>query len=141
MDDQSNNDKRRNLSDSGKPVPPALPETAADYLAQRKLKEERDLNDLVEDIHLKLYDDQKYKRFRYATYDEQAVEGSIATDNSEAARMIRDYAKKNDIAEVAEQKLATIGKIIGVVERRYGQSRKERRNRVGGKIVPGDNGD
>lgn len=130
-----------NESSSLKPVPPALPESSNEYLAFRKLKEDRDLNDLVEEIHLKLIDDQRYRRFRYAIYDEQAIEGSLAMDNAEAAQMVRDYAKKNSVTEVAEQKKATIAKILGVVERRYGQSRVERRNRLGGKIVPSGNGE
>jgi hypothetical protein len=67
------------------------------------------------------------------------VEGSLAADNIMAAEMIRDKAKAAG-SELASEKLATISKALGVVQRRYGFSRKERRNMVRGEIVPGDNG-
>jgi hypothetical protein len=75
-------------------------------------------------------------------YDEQAVEGSLAADNVMAATMIREYAKKVDEDHaLANEKLATISKALGVVLRRYEISRKERRNMIHGETVPGDNGD
>lgn len=129
------------MSTALKPTPPSLPETAVDFLAQRKLKADRTLNDQVEDIHIRMYEDKQYRGFLYAVYDEQAVEGSLACDNVKAAEMIRNYARKNDFVEVADQKLATITKVLGVVLRRYGSSRKERRNMIGGEVITGDNGD
>ena len=124
-----------------KPLPPQLPETAGEFLAHRKLKGRRTLNDQVEDVHIALYDSDKgYTAFLYAVYDEQAVEGSLAADNFKAAELIRDKAKKMNNDELASQKLATIVKTLGVVLRRYGFSRKERRNMIGGEVVPGDNG-
>lgn len=96
---------------------------------------------MVEDVHLALYEDDQYQSFLYAVYDEQAVEGSLAADNIMAAELIRDKAKKMDHGELAKEKLATIAKALGVVLRRYGFARKERRNMVRGEVVPGDNGD
>jgi hypothetical protein len=71
-----------------------------------------------------------------AVYDEQAVEGSLAADNIEAARMIREKAKTIEDHSLAHEKLATISKSLGVVLRRYHLSRKERRQIVDGQVVP-----
>ena len=123
-----------------RPLPPALPETVDGFIAHRKLKAKRTLNDHVEDAYLRLVENEKFQAFIFAVYDEQAVEGSLAADNIMAAEMIRDKAKAAGSSELASEKLATISKALGVVQRRYGFSRKERRNMVRGKIVPGDNG-
>jgi len=122
-----------------RPLPPALPETVDGFLAHRKLKAKRALNDQVEDAYLALVENEKFQAFIFAVYDEQAVEGSLAADNIMAAEMIRDKAKAAG-SELASEKLATISTALGVVQRRYGFSRKERRNMVRGKIVPGDSG-
>jgi hypothetical protein len=122
-------------------VPPALPVALSEW--QRFLKSERTLNDLVEDVHRALIDSdqgEKYRSYLYAVYDEQAVEGSLAADNIEAARMIRIWSSENG-SELSRQKLATIAKALGVVLRRYHASRKERRQMVDGEVVPGDSGD
>jgi hypothetical protein len=53
--------------------------------------------------------------------------------------MIRDRAKTLDQNHpLGREKLATISKALGVVLRRYHQSRKERRNMIGGQPVPAD---
>ena len=124
-----------------KPIPLPLPTTQEQWLADRKV--ERTLNDLVEEVHKRLVEDEQYIAFLFATWDEQAVEGSLAADNLMAASVIRDLARKEDIAIVKDQKLATIAKSLNIVLRRYGKSRKERRNTVGGEIVPPEinNGD
>jgi hypothetical protein len=124
-------------------VPPALPVALNEW--HRFLKSERTINDLVEDGHRALLDDgdqaELYRSFLFAVYDEQAVEGSLAADNIESARMIREWAKENKSMELAHEKLATIAKALGVVLRRYHASRKERRQMVGGEVIPGDSGD
>src|SRR5262245_30610393 len=117
-----------------RPSAPPLPTKLEDW--QRKLKAERTLNDLVEDVHRMLCEDEDYLDLLKAIYDEQAVEGSLGADNVMAAQMIRNRAKKIDGSEVANEKLATISKALGVVLRRYGASRKERRQTVHGEIVP-----
>lgn len=121
------------------PLPPQLPVDAEGFLAARKKERTRTLNDEVESVYLALAKDEKFRAYIYATYDEQAVEGSLSADNVFAAQMIREKAKEMEIEEVASQKVATISKALGVVARRYGFSRKERRNMLGGEIVP-DNG-
>ena len=101
----------------------------------RSSKQKRTLNDQVEDIYLSLYDDKMFQDYLYATYDEQAIEGSLSADNVMAAGMIRDRARKNNSHEVAALKLATISKCLGVVLRRYDIDRKSRQLMVGGQRV------
>lgn len=130
-----------NVQTPTRPVPPKIPSTPDKFLKLRKLKAQRTLNDQIEDIHIALLDNPAYMAFLEAVYDEQAVEGSLAADNIMAASVIRDKAAKMDNGALRNQKLATIAKALGVVLRRYGVSRKERRNMIGGEIVPGDSGD
>jgi len=118
--------------------PPALPARIEDWT--RYLKQKRTLNDHVEDVHRALLQgDQsdKYVAFLWAVSDGQAVEGSLAADNVEAARMIREYAKENGKVELMNEKLGPIVLALGVVLRRYHQSRKERRQMIDGQIIPG----
>lgn len=115
--------------------PPALPAKIEDW--ERKIKGERSLNDLVEDIHRKLVENPQYRKLLHAVWDSQAVEGSLSADNTMAALMIREQAK-DDESEVADEKLATISQALGVVLRRYSASRKERRRTVAGEVVPSD---
>lgn len=124
-----------------KPLPSPIP--ARISMWERMIKQERTLNDLIEDVHRVLVDEnEKYRGYLYATYDEQAVEGSLSADNIKAAELIREKAVEVGNREVAQQKLATIVKALGVVLRRYNQSRKQRRRTVGGEAVPDiDNGE
>jgi len=115
-----------------------LPTNTAAHLAHRKLKAKRTLNDMVEDIHLSLVEDAKYIGFLDAVYDEQAVEGSLAADNLEAAHMIREKAVKIG-SDIRKERKATIAKSLNIVLRRYEWSRKERRNIVDGEIVRTEN--
>jgi hypothetical protein len=117
---------------------PPLPQSIEEW--ERHIKAERTLNDLVEDIHrLLVNDDPQYRAFLRAVYDAHAVEGSLAADNIMAAKIIRDKAKEIGSTEVAEEKLAIINLALGVVLRRYHASRKQRRNTVAGQEVPTDN--
>lgn len=124
-------------------MPPALPDKIEEW--KRFLKAERTLNDLVEDVHRMLVNDEddgpSYRALLRAVYDEQAVEGSLAADNTFAAIMIREKAKTIDGNELANEKAATISKALGVVMRRYHSSRNERRNTLEGEIVAPTNGD
>jgi hypothetical protein len=118
--------------------PPPLPARMADW--ERTIKQERTLNDLVEDIHVVLYDESAdYRRFLHAVRDTQAVEGSLAYDHCFASDLIRNKARDLDPnGEVAKEKLGDIGRALNVVLQRYGQSRKQRRNKLGGVILPPD---
>jgi hypothetical protein len=118
---------------------PALPEKIEDW--QRQIGAERTLNDLVEDVHRILVNESpKYREYLRAVYDQHAVELSLAADNVFACIMIREKAKAIGSTEVADEKIGVINLALGVVLRRYKKSRKQRRNMLGGQIVP-SNGD
>ena len=116
-----------------------LPRVPAEWV--RKAGLERTINDLVEEVHLSLVTDERYINLLSAVGDDEAIEGSLAADNFAAASMIRDHAAKVAITAVAKAKLATINKALGIVLRRYGVSRKERRSMIGGEIIPDGNGE
>jgi hypothetical protein len=123
-------------------VPPPLPVASKDW--KRFTKTQRTLNDHVEEVHKALLDSdqgEQYRAFLFAVYDEQAVEGSLAADNVLSAKMIREWAEKEENQELTREKPATIAKALGVVLRRYHESRKERRQMVDGEIIEGNNGD
>jgi hypothetical protein len=128
-----------------KPAPNPLPATVQDLEAMRKVFHQPTLNDRVDAIHIRLWPNDKYRRFLDAVYDEDAVEGSLSADNIFAAMMIREFAAgkggddsgAND-GYVATKKVATIAKSLGVVLRRYGIGRRERSREVAGQIM--DNG-
>lgn len=124
-----------------RPVPPSLPSTTEAYLAHRKLKARRTINDIVEEFHLKLIEDEKYAALLWATYDEQAVEKSLVIDDTLAAQMLRTRAVKDGNNELAGESLAVIVHALRIVLKRYGFSRKERRNMVGGVAVEVDEDD
>ena len=62
-----------------------------------------------------------------AVHNSDAQEGSLIADDFEAARMIRDKANDIGNAYVASKNLTTLKNSLSVVLRRYGISRKERR--------------
>lgn len=111
-----------------------LPATKADLLLTRPPL--NNLNDLVDQIHLELYDDPEYIALLDAVSDEDAVEGSLAIDNAKAAERIRNYAIDKGMTYVAEKKLATIVRSLSVVLRRWKMSRKERAVQINGEVVP-----
>ena len=114
-----------------------LPSSVVDMQARRLMPFKRLLNDMVEELHTKCFELEKYRTYLDGVWDEQCVEGSLAADNFKAAEMIRDRAIK-DNSPVKSEKLATIVKSLGIVLKRYGISRKERRQTVDGQIVPND---
>jgi hypothetical protein len=117
------------------PRPTPLPTKIEDW--DRKIKGGMTLNDHVETVHLMLWDETpEYRAFLEAVWDSDAVEGSLAIDNTMAAMLLRDKAKTIDGNPVGRKNLDTIKKSLGVVLRRYGNDRKERRHTVGGQIVP-----
>ena len=121
---------------STKVVP--LPVTREEMVARKTLKAQPTLNDYVDSIHVQLWEEEAYRLLLDATSDEDAVEGSTAIDNVEAAKMIRDYAKENNITYVAVKKLATIVKSLNVVLRRYQMTRKQRSIQIGNESYPAE---
>jgi hypothetical protein len=108
-------------------VAPPLPATRHDLLAGYKLKRRRNINDLVEEIVVKLWDnDQQFMKLIEPIYDSQAEEGSIDENYTMASLIIRDTAKRDKHVEVAGQNLHTIKLAMRVVLRRFGISVPER---------------
>lgn len=105
----------------------ALPATVQDLLNQRRTGQHKTLNDFVEAIHLSLWETPSYQNYLRAVYVEQAIEGDLFCDDIEAARMIRERARRDGNAVVKDEKLATIRKALLVVMRRYRIDRKGRR--------------
>lgn len=134
-----------NTSAVARPKPAPLPATQDDLLARKTMMAQKNLNDEVDEIHFALWSDQSYQDYLDAVYDEQAIEGSLAFDDSEAARAIRTYAQMDAnrvrYPRTAREKLAIIAKALHVVLRRYHISRKERRMTIGGETVSGANND
>ena len=112
-----------------------LPGSVVELQSRRLVPFKRLLNDMVDELHVKLYENEKYRTYLDGVWDEQCVEGSLAADNFKAAEMLRDRAVK-DGSPVSREKLATIVKSLGIVFKRYGISRKERRQTVDGQVVP-----
>ena len=66
-----------------------------------QVKAERSLNDIVEDIHRDLVNEsEQYRSYLRAVYDAHAVEGSLAADNTLAAMLIRDRARRTPICRM-----------------------------------------
>ena len=132
MADQENNETiERSLRIAAPPLPP----TVMDLLNQRKSLRTRSLNDDVEEIHLRLWENPQYRALFLAIWREEAIEGSFIDDDCEAARMVRQHAIKHEVPIAKGAKLASIRHSLKVVARRYGISRKERQNMVGGEVV------
>lgn len=113
-----------------------LPATRQELLDRKTMRQQKTLNDHVDDIHVALWgESEDYVQLLDAVYDEQAVEGSLSIDNAKAAEIIRNYAREHKIAYVANQKLSPISKALNVVLRRYHMSRQERRVTVGGETM------
>jgi hypothetical protein len=110
-----------------RPAAPPLPATRADLLAGYKLKRKRSINDLVEEVIVRLWDaDEDFMKYVEAIYDEEAVEGSLEDDDTMAAQIIRNVAKKENLTEIASKNLHTIKLAMRVGLRRFGVARPER---------------
>jgi hypothetical protein len=104
-------------------VAPALPETRTDLLTHYKLKRKRTINDLVEDIVVKMWEEEEFQKLVSAIYDSDAVHGSMADDDVMAAVMIKQVAERDNHTEVASKNLHTIKLAMRVVLRRFSQDR------------------
>ena len=106
---------------------PPLPETSRELQAQRVTTRKRSLNDYVEDIHVGLWDDEEYRAYFKAAWDDESQEGSIAIDRIRACEVIRDTAKEDPINPVGRAKLSNIRAALVEVVRRFKTSTKQRR--------------
>jgi len=119
---------------------PPLPATVQDLDNMRRLKKPLiSLNDIVEEINRKLWDDPEYQRYLSAIWPDETVEGSFQFDDARAVMMIQDRAKEDGIViPPHSNKLSPLVKSLHVVlGRRHGLSRKERRNMVQGQAANG----
>jgi len=105
----------------------ALPKTVSDMINGRKVKTKLSLNDQVDELHLRLYEELDYRKLLDAVYPEMAITGDLKLEDGMAAQMIVAHARENGYPYIARQKLGTVVKALNVVLRRYGMSRTERR--------------
>lgn len=118
-----------------KKPPNALPVTVQDLEAKRKVFHQPTLNDRVDAVFVRLWENEEFRGFLDGVYDEDCKEGSRSADDYTAARMIREYAVENKEAYVASKKIATLMKALKVVMNRYGIGRKQRAFEVAGQTV------
>ena len=104
-----------------------LPATRADFMARNIISRPKSLNDAVDNIVVKLLDDERFARFLAPAYPEQSVHGDLFLDDAELARMIIQEAAENDILLITETKLKGVIRAMNVALRRYSFSRKQRR--------------
>lgn len=114
----------------------ALPRNVTELLALRKSLKARNLNDDVEAIHLRLWEQEDYQKYFEPIWRDETIEGTFQADDIMAAQHIRNFALTGrDYPLAARAKLNAIVNSLGVVLRRYGISRKERQNSIGGANV------
>lgn len=130
-----------NLKHADRPIPTQLPTTIQELEKFRTFGPELTLNDHVEGVFKRLWEDESFRKLLRATGDDETVEGSMATDNVVAAQMIRNHAADHTVTEITDRKLHAIVRALKVVMNRYNMSRKLRARTLGGEIVPGDNGE
>ena len=113
-----------------------LPTTIAELATLRKSTRTGNLNDEVDDINTRLWENPEYRKWFEALWASDTIEGSFHDDDHEAARMVREYAKEHQFPIAANAKIASIMRSLGVVHRRFtGMSRKERQHSVRGERV------
>jgi hypothetical protein len=121
-------------------VPPPLPATRAELDAQLKVARRKSLNDWVHELHRAIWEDPEYSKYFHAIYHSQAIEGFLATDHTEAARYLRDYARTKGIDEVGKELLHSVEKALALVRRHYAIDVQTRQRMLDGEIVPNGNG-
>jgi hypothetical protein len=102
-------------------------------MARRRHKDIRSLIDETEEVHQVLWEEQEYRKYFNAAYNDQAVEGSLAADDFMAVSMVRAKAQEMGIQSVATVKIHDLTIALHRVAGRYeGLTRKERRAVVNG---------
>lgn len=113
-----------------------LPTTIAELAALRKSNRTRSLNEDVDDINMRLWEDADYRKWFEPLWPTDTIEGTFDDDWHKAAEMVREYAKNNQFPIAANAKIASIRRSLGVVHRRFsGMSRQDRQRSVGGEHV------
>jgi hypothetical protein len=119
--------------------PSPLPAKIDDW--ERFIKNERTLNDYVEDVMRSMVSDNGFRALIEAVNDGDAVEGSLSADNFAAAAKLREKARQMDVSDVAKAKLHSVNIALSTVLRRYHKDRKRRRQSLGGRVIETDNGE
>jgi hypothetical protein len=119
----------------GRPRTPPLPATISDLLAGRKSLRTRSLNDDVDDIHVRLWEDVSYRKYFEPIWREDTIEGSFIADDISAAMMVRQFAIDHDVHIAARAKLHSIVHSLHVVCKRLSISRKERQGMIGDQFI------
>lgn len=143
MSDESVREVRGN-GQSSRRIAPRLPTTVAELQLGRKSMRIRSLNDDVDDVHMRLWENSEYRKYFEPLWREDTVEGSFIADEISAAAMIRKFASDNQFLIAKNAKLHAIVRSLGVVCRRLSISRKERQRLVNDEVVGGygdDNND
>jgi hypothetical protein len=110
------------------PQPPALPTTSAGLLAQRQRVRKRTLNQDVEAVHLRLWDEEPdYQLLFRSIYKEEAIEGSFLSEDFLASQKIQLYARQHGFEIAGAANLTAIRKSLNHVRLLLQQGRKQRR--------------
>jgi hypothetical protein len=110
-----------------------VPATVADLIAQRRSGVARTLNDDIEDLHLREWPNQEYRKLFEAVYAPDYITGDRLLEDGEAARMLKQRAiEDGGYPRVANGKLKVLILALRVVMNRYHLGRLERARMIGG---------
>jgi hypothetical protein len=107
-----------------------LPTNIVDLEAQRIVKKKMTLTDEVEQVYLKLYNDDEFRKYREGLDRDETVEGSIYADDTVAAQMIRKEGIELGLPMLSDTHtahLTAIGNSLRVAERRVNAARSQRK--------------
>jgi len=110
--------------DQHRRVAPPVPNSVVDLMAQRKTLRTKTLNEYVEDVFLKLWENKEFRRYFVPIWRSQTIEGSFIADELCAAMMVRDFPEAHPLVKSAN--LDSLQHSLRVVANRYGLGRKER---------------
>lgn len=113
----------------------AVPATVEELRNQRISMRVRSLNDDVEEAHLKLWDQEDYRKWFSIIWPSDSVEGNHTLDDGMVAMRIRTFAEDNNLPLAKSAKLGSIIRSLNVVRRRYKIGREQLRRRVGNESV------
>lgn len=106
----------------------AIPRSATQMAALRKVQRRRSINSLFEDLYLVLIDtDEKYAQHLESIHDSEAIQGSVRVDRMIAAQIAQSKAIKDGLPVLQDQNLTTFIKCQNDILRIYGLDRKTRR--------------
>lgn len=94
-----------------------LPQTSREYVAQ-STPSRSSIHDMVEQLHIKLYDNKEYRNLFEAITDERSVNGKVIFDRYEAAKKVKEFAVKEGVVAVAMLQADEIRKSLNVVMKR-----------------------